>query len=264
MALVTTPDAIPTPAASDNFALVTDLLATADRIQAVLTTKANYGAGTTTGRTAALSRFPDGAKWYDTTLSAEYRRVAGAWAVVVSGIPTYDWANAAARTAQTGMLGGYRGYQRDTGVTYRYDGAAWKAWESPWIAWTTAPTGITVGTGGAASSLQQYKYVAGRLCFEYKFILGSSGQSVGTAPYLTVPMNLILPAPRYATLPGDGSCLDSDTSTADYTKARINATTANQVLISKYAGTYSNITATVPWTWAAGDTLGGEFWADPA
>ena len=37
----------------------------------------------------------------------------------------YLWANAAARTAQTGMIAGERGYQTDTGITYRRDTSAW-------------------------------------------------------------------------------------------------------------------------------------------
>ncbi len=130
MAILTTPDSIPTPASGQNYALTTDLAATADGVQAVLTTKANYGVGTTTERTAALSRFPDGSMWYDTTLSAEYRRVSGAW-VAVPAAPedayNYRWANAAARTAQAGMAAGDKGYQTDTLVEYLYSGSAWVA-----------------------------------------------------------------------------------------------------------------------------------------
>jgi hypothetical protein len=160
---------------------------------------------------------------------------------------------------------GLRVYQIDTGVTYKYLSSAWEEWESGWITWATAPTGITVGTGGAASSLQRYMYVNGRCLFQYKFVLGSSGASVGTAPYLTLPFSLVPPSTRYATLPGDGTVYDSSGNTQNYTKARINDTTANQALISTYTGTYANITATAPFaSWAAGDQLAGEFWGDPA
>ena len=40
-------------------------------------------------------------------------------------IQTYRWANAAARTAQTGMIAGDMGYQIDTDVLYRYSGSTW-------------------------------------------------------------------------------------------------------------------------------------------
>jgi hypothetical protein len=40
-------------------------------------------------------------------------------------IRTFRWANAAARTAQTGMAAGDRGYQIDTATDYVYTGSAW-------------------------------------------------------------------------------------------------------------------------------------------
>lgn len=76
---VTNPDNIWTPDSGDNYALTTDLAATADTVQDALTEKAQYGAGTTAQRTAALSRFRDGAIWYDTDTNSEWRRVSGAW-----------------------------------------------------------------------------------------------------------------------------------------------------------------------------------------
>jgi hypothetical protein len=183
--------------------------------------------------------------------------------ILEAGTPRY--ADAAARTtAIPSPVLGMRSVLTSTEITYRYNGSAWKEWDSDWITWTTTPTGITIGTGGSASTLQRYKYITGRCLFYYKFTLGTSGASVGTAPYLTLPFSLVPPTTRYATLPGDGSTWDSSANSQNYTKARINDTTANQALLSTYTGTYANITATAPWTWAAGDQLGGEFWGDPA
>lgn len=273
MAILTTPDSIPTPASGQNYALTTDLAATADGVQAVITTKANYGVGTTTERTAALSRFPDGAKWYDTTLSAEYRRVAGAW-VAVPAAPedayNYRWANAAARTAQAGMAAGDKGYQTDTAIVYRYSGSAWKEWESDWLTYTStlgaASGGFTVGTGGSVLQETKYKWVNGRVLLRYKFVLGSSGGAVGTAPYFTAPVTMAPQAPRYAVLAGDGNVYDLSTTTNYYTKARVNDGSTSQILISSYAGTFSNITASSPvaTSWASGDILQGEVWVDAA
>ena len=42
-------------------------------------------------------------------------------------LQTFSWANAAGRTGQTGMANGDRGYQRDTKVSYMYDGVSWLA-----------------------------------------------------------------------------------------------------------------------------------------
>ena len=79
MAITTSPDNIPSPTSGDPYNYVVDMAALADGTQDALTQKANMGVGTSTQRTAALGGFPDGALWYDTTTSSEWRRVAGAW-----------------------------------------------------------------------------------------------------------------------------------------------------------------------------------------
>ena len=79
MAITTSPDNLPSPTSGDPYNYVVDMAALADGTQDALTQKANMGVGTSTQRTAALSKFPDGALWYDTTTSSEWRRVAGAW-----------------------------------------------------------------------------------------------------------------------------------------------------------------------------------------
>ena len=79
MAITTSPDNIPSPTSGDPYNYVVDMAAIADGTQDALTQKANMGVGTSTQRTAALGKFPDGALWYDTTTSSEWRRVGGAW-----------------------------------------------------------------------------------------------------------------------------------------------------------------------------------------
>lgn len=184
------------------------------------------------------------------------------WAKARVGVQQFRWADAAARGAQAGMVAGDRGYQIDTAVTYRYDGSAWVAWESDWITWATAPTNLTVGTGGSASTLQRYKWVAGCLSFEVKYVLGSSGSSVGTAPSINLPLSISLTMPSLPALTGEASLYDLSTTGSFYGKFR--AETATAVRINSYTGTFANITATAPFTWAAGDILGGTFWANPA
>ena len=87
MAITTSPDNLPSPTSGDPYNYVVDVAALADGTQDALTQKANMGVGTSTQRTAALSKFPDGALWYDTTTSSEWRRVAGAWVDLDSGAP---------------------------------------------------------------------------------------------------------------------------------------------------------------------------------
>lgn len=181
----------------------------------------------------------------------------------------YYWANAAARTAQTGMIDGQYGYQADTKVLYRYNGAAWKAWESDWITYTATLGQLSgtfaIGTGGSALQETKYKYVNGRLLIRYKFVLGSSGSSMGTGPYFTAPVTLEVPTPRYHVLAGDGNIYDLSATLNYYTKARLNDGSSSQILISSYAGTFANVTSSAPMaSWASGDILQGEVWADPA
>ena len=88
MAITTSPDNIPSPTSGDPYNYVVDVAALADGTQDALTQKANMGVGTSTQRTAALSKFPNGALWYDTTTSSEWRRVAGAWVNLGSGLWT--------------------------------------------------------------------------------------------------------------------------------------------------------------------------------
>ena len=82
MAITTSPDNIPSPTSGDPYNYVVDMAAIADGTQDALTQKANMGVGTSTQRVAALGKFPDGALWYDTTTSSEWRRAAGVWASV--------------------------------------------------------------------------------------------------------------------------------------------------------------------------------------
>lgn len=84
--MATTTRGIETPDLGTAYNPPVDLAHMADTIDTIVsgledvnTERSNYGVGTTSERTAALASFPDGALWYDTTLSAEYRKVAGAW-----------------------------------------------------------------------------------------------------------------------------------------------------------------------------------------
>ncbi len=151
-----------------------------------------------------------------------------------TGIPRF--ADAAARTAAIpSPVLGSKTVLTSTEIIYRYNGSTWKEWESDWITWATAPTNLTVGTGGSAATVQRYKYIAGRIWFDYRYVLGTSGASMGTAPTINFPISVALVV-----------------------------TSATTGIIQTYTGTTASITSTAPMTWAAGDILAGGFWADPA
>ena len=106
-----TPRGIFSPDSTDGYDVTVDWAATADSIESALVQAANSGVGTTVQRTAALAGFPNGAIWYDTTLSAEYRKVAGVWV-----------ATQAPYVSATAMIAGGLGSSGATPVEIRGEG----------------------------------------------------------------------------------------------------------------------------------------------
>lgn len=180
---------------------------------------------------------------------------------------TFRPADAAALTALSSsytLQADDRAYQVDTGVIYRYSGSAWVPWESDWITWATAPTNITVGTGGSVSSLQRYKWVAGRVYFNYSFTLGSSGSSMGTQPTLNLPLAVAMRIPANNIAEGDAGAYDLSATTGHFCKQLIQTSTTVYIRHTYTGSATSTISSTAPFTWAAGDVLAGGFWGDPA
>lgn len=64
----------------------------------------------------------------------------------------YVWSNAAARTSQTGMVQGSRGYQADTKTEYLYDGGAWRL-STPYAEFSTTSLTVPNNTYTAISPL---------------------------------------------------------------------------------------------------------------
>lgn len=177
----------------------------------------------------------------------------------------FRWANAAARTAQAGMRVGDFGYQVDTTVTYRYSGSTWVAWSSPAISYTPTLTNFTIGTGGSASNTANYRYVNGRILVIHRAILGSSGFSVGTQVSMTLPVAAAAFSSQYKWLEGIGSAYDvSAAGISNALNHRFNAFSTTSVIILQNPYIPTNISATSPFTWAAGDVMEGSFWYDPA
>lgn len=153
--------------------------------------------------------------------------------------------------------------------TYKWNGSAWKAWESDWISYTSTLGNAAVGTGGSALKSSDYRYEVGRLRLRFRAILGTSGASVTSTPTWTVPSGVSLRTPATANELIDGRITLTDISAAsnyighasyigtDVDKFRIIANAATTV------GT-AGISATSPFTWAAGDVISGEVVVDVA
>jgi len=162
---------------------------------------------------------------------------------------------------------GRRIIANDTKIVYRWNGAAWKAWESGWITYTAALTNLTVGTGGSALAVTKYRYVGGEVEVDLLFVLGTSGSGVGTNPTVALPMSVAPVAHPTAIYSGAASLFDV-TPGAMRPAIVVADTVVNYIrLYMVTAGVtqaYDSITSGAPWGWAAGDAIHARFWVTPA
>lgn len=126
-----------------------------------------------------------------------------------------------------------------------------------WQAWTPTFTNWTIGTGGSAGTTAVWCQVGKTVFWRLKTILGSSGQSVGTAPTFTLPVAVNSGYNADSDIIGHGTALD--TGVAAYPiRAYLNSTTVCQMILLNAGGTYvgySPITSTAPHVWAAADRI---------
>lgn len=83
-------------------------------------------------------------------------------------------------------------------MTYRWNGSAWKTWESDWIT-SYAPV-FTSGSGSGVtmtSSTFKYKWVAGSMAYEWLGQVGAVGTSAGSL-YLSLPITSSGPGSHYS------------------------------------------------------------------
>jgi hypothetical protein len=170
---------------------------------------------------------------------------------------TPRFADATARDAAiTSPTLGMRCVLTSDEVTYRYNGSGWKAWESGWISFTPTLSNIAVGTGGSASSSCRYRYVGGQVEAEYKLVLGTSGASVGSTPTATLPVTAEALTHTLMVLDGLGSMFDSSGSDLRVAFMQLTSTTVARFAYITPSGIGFTIpTASLPWTWAAGDAI---------
>ncbi|HTN57524.1 MAG TPA: hypothetical protein VL043_04600 [Protaetiibacter sp.] len=183
-----------------------------------------------------------------------------------------QFADATAQAAFTGARVGDLAYRVDLAVTMRYDGASWVAWESDWKTYTAtlSAAGGTFAIGSGGSQSTRYRYEHGRIRVKFKFVLGTSGASMGTAPKFTLPVTAVSPPHSNAAYVAGslgGTILDASAGVARLLTVLSDDTSATVVrlfYLDNVAGLLSSPTATAPWTWAASDALQGEFVYDPA
>lgn len=185
-------------------------------------------------------------------------------------IQTFRWANSTERAAQAGMVAGDIGIQVDNMVSYRYSGTAWAAWESNWTTYNTTLLDLSIGTGGAASMLTRYRYEQGRIRVSFRFVLGTSGASIGATPRFTLPMPATPPPhgnAAYVWGSLGGTVFDSSTSVARLLVPLSAGTSTTEVrlfYLDNTAGILAGVATSAPWVWAASDAIQGELIYDPA
>lgn len=155
-------------------------------------------------------------------------------------------------------------------LSYRWNGSAWKAWESDWITYTPSlgqATGtFAIGTGGSAKATLKYRYESGLVHVKDILILGTTG-TMGTTVTISLPVNSIVPVTPYRAL-SQLVTINDTSAIAGSTVAFFGAIVANNVsqstvIIRASSGT-ANITPSVPMTWAAGDSIEVDFFFEPA
>lgn len=128
-----------------------------------------------------------------------------------------------------------------------------------WQSFTPTWTNWTVGTGGSATNVGTYLQIGKTVFFRVMSILGSSGQSVGSSPYLTLPVTAKSNYVSGSFYSHIGEVLYSDAGVTEYFgRLRIQSTTTAYLLVSEASASYgrmSDVTSTVPFTWGAGDGL---------
>lgn len=161
---------------------------------------------------------------------------------------------------------GQRYYATDTKTLSYYDGTGWVILQEPWQRYTPTivATGFAFGTGGIQAGA--YKRIGTLVAFSIYLKFGSSGFNPGSGNY-----SVSLPFQCYS-LRTDGSgplmaatLTGYNSSTgASFIGNRIMGGTTSALL--QYIGGVPtavslNISATTPWTWAAGHEIEASFMA---
>lgn len=121
-----------------------------------------------------------------------------------------------------------------------------------WTSWTPTLTNLTQGAGGTVSA--KYRRTGKTIDFRFLFIYGT-GSAVGTGPQFTLPAapssDFVATAGAFI---GSGYLIDNAGSARPAIGLYVSGST---ITIQFWNATPTNtgITATVPWTWNAGDIL---------
>lgn len=133
--------------------------------------------------------------------------------------------------------------------------------------YTPSLTNLSIGTGGNPQNLAEYTYVGGANVGQNGLLiamgtieLGTSG-TVGNAPTLAMPTGFVLDLVSGSNNP-IGAARLSDVSTGANTRQALvypSTTGTIRFITDGFGSTVGSITATSPFTWAAGDLIAWNF-----
>lgn len=138
------------------------------------------------------------------------------------------------------------------------DGTTWRTISAPvWTTYTATLTGLTLGSGGSAST--QWRREGDLIRVRYHFVLGSSAGM--SQPRFSLPVTSVALRHTFEVV-GHGSVAISG---ARYASAPLLAsTTLAQVNYLGVSGILSDLTLAAPAAWLPGDSLAGELVYRPA
>lgn len=144
----------------------------------------------------------------------------------------------------------------DTGIIHRFNGAAWKAWESDWISWTpTLSAGSGSFTVGNGTLTARYRWDGGQVRWLFRLLMGSTS-SIGTNASFTLPLSAEAAISSYSVMGRGTLGVTNGSAIADGVCYRSNASQTVVVIGTwNVASTYPavvGVTASVPFGWGAG------------
>ena len=118
-----------------------------------------------------------------------------------------------------------------------------------WVTWSPTLTALTVGNG---SSLAKYTKINDTIMWRFRFTYGSTS-AVGTDPGFTLP---VTPHSDFIDTDVIGwGALRDDAPAQRVAVLRYLGSSDTRIFFYNATPTTASVTATVPWTWEAGDSL---------
>lgn len=158
-----------------------------------------------------------------------------------------------------------RAFVLGDGVTYRFNGTSWRAWESDWIAYTaTLGAGFALGTGGTQALKYRFENGSGRV--RGPITLGT-GFTIPSAPTITHPPVTVAALPHaYSRFPGNSSIFDASSAVNSQAVMVANNTSTTVAVINAITtnGAANTVNSTTPITFAAGDVFDIDYTFEPA